>query len=285
MGETEPRCDSGRTNATTARTTEAKDALHRAVAASRRGQDDAARRQFELALSLDPSLEPAWLGLALLCRDSAVARAIYQRVLEFKPDSLGAREGLKRLDDHMTSKPHGKTEETSTSDEPMPRSDVRDTRARERVVGNSVPAGPSLFVPPWEIETPVPIIPESASSDLSALPALPGIRRAQVPERLGAELDRESLQTPPIEGKPDQHSRDVKDKPCSPRSPAEGQVAPAVQSDARRAGAPPIQHSDGEGVSQRDGIEPRGETESPGEQLRGRRMSPRAGRRIDEPLA
>lgn len=96
--------------------------LKQGIAAAQQGRHERARRFLEAALAIDPANEDAWLWLAAMTDNHAVARAMYRRVLEDHPDSVRARGALRWLD-----RPSGSHEASPADQE-----------------------GASAFVPPWD---------------------------------------------------------------------------------------------------------------------------------------
>lgn len=72
--------------------------LESAHRAAQVGDLDAAQLAYEQALSADPDLQEAWLGLAGLTTDLMFAHALYERVLQKWPDCELARMALAHLD-------------------------------------------------------------------------------------------------------------------------------------------------------------------------------------------
>ncbi|MBC7234576.1 MAG: L,D-transpeptidase family protein [Chloroflexi bacterium] len=146
--------------------------LGRGIAAARRGDRIRARRYLEEALARDPTSEEAWLWLAALSEDVDVARAMYERVLALHPASARALEALRQLDERARSQrlpraeatPSPSLEEAEPEGVPL----LPEPGALPEPVAppKDEPEGPALFVPPWEVNTPIPIMPDEARARL-----------------------------------------------------------------------------------------------------------------------
>lgn len=188
--------------------------LDQGQAALRRGQRERARRAFEAVLERDRDNEEAWLGLASLAIERGLARAICERVLQYHPESEGAQRLLHRLDARdateallspqeplSDSAPDGETATEQTHLPPMPSS-------RE-------PSGADLYVPPWEFETPLPVLgagapePEIISPQMrracpetQAVIPLPHAEDSESPpgqeQAMASPLESETEETPSI---------------------------------------------------------------------------------------
>jgi lipoprotein-anchoring transpeptidase ErfK/SrfK len=122
--------------------------LDQGIAAARRGRRERAQRLLESALTIDPTNEDAWLWLAAMTDNHGLARAMYRRVLEDRPESTRARDALRWLDE--TEARHGaraRPEQEPPATGPSP-----DTPAE-----GSGAAGPALFVPPWDRAAGAPV--------------------------------------------------------------------------------------------------------------------------------
>lgn len=147
-------------------------------AALDRGETDRARRFFEGALELDPNNEDAWLWLGAITRDRELARAIYQRVLRGHPDSSRARDALRWLDETAESAsampPLPVPPEPARPAAPAEEVSPPEKKSADATPDDGPPMGPALFVPPWDLATPVPFI-EAADQGVA-----PGATRAVV---------------------------------------------------------------------------------------------------------
>lgn len=139
------------------------------VAAAQRGQVERARRLFEAVLAIDGSHEEAWLWLGAMAQDRQLARAIYQRVLADHPDSARAREALRWLDqaqaDAQPSAPPltegSKYTDNSSVIGDLPASTEDMPVSEQHPEAEDGLQGPDLFVPPWEIGAPIPVLSEA----------------------------------------------------------------------------------------------------------------------------
>jgi len=148
---------------------ELRSLLDRGIAAAQRGQRDRARRYLERALALDGSNEEAWLWLASITEDRGLAAAIYERLLEVYPDSTQARQALIALNEAgaMGEEPEPVELEASEAPlEPGPIEAPQGEMLEEEEVSTSVSGeedGPSLFVPPWEVDATIPVLGKAAT--------------------------------------------------------------------------------------------------------------------------
>ncbi len=144
--------------------------LDRGIKAARQGDRARARRYLEEALARDPKTEEAWLWLAALSQDVELARVMYQRVLAINPGNAQASAALRRLEMAPAADARLAVEEPSVPETGTPQRGVHDgdrvhpgsaasgsTSVSETPVSGELD-GPALFVPPWEVDTPVPIL-------------------------------------------------------------------------------------------------------------------------------
>ncbi|MBN1400064.1 MAG: L,D-transpeptidase family protein [Anaerolineae bacterium] len=145
--------------------------LERGLAASHAGAREVARRYFELVLEQDPDNEQAWLGLARLSESREIEQTIYERVLASDPSNDAARRGLEQLDARrewtVQSEPQGGLD-TPMQAQVEPDAEPAQAQApRPEGAGDEDP-GPWLFVPPWEADTPIPIMPELVAAGVAS---------------------------------------------------------------------------------------------------------------------
>ncbi len=148
------------------RATQLRALLDDGIAAAQRGQVERARRLFEGALAIDGSNEDAWLWLGAMAQDRELARAIYQRVLVAHPESARAREALRWLDQvqadsQAPSAPPAEEGEETLDD--LTAAEIAEpaahlTAGQVAVGAEQALEGPALFVPPWEIGAPIPVL-------------------------------------------------------------------------------------------------------------------------------
>jgi lipoprotein-anchoring transpeptidase ErfK/SrfK/tetratricopeptide (TPR) repeat protein len=158
--------------------------LDRGITAARQGDRSRARRYLEEALARDPKSEDAWLWLAALSQNTELARVMYERVLAINPSSARAREALRQLERtssvaDATLSPEEPVFPASSSPESESSQDADGEPGADPSTPGSVIAsdrsanaeleGPDLFVPPWEIDTPVPILRGESIDDADAL--------------------------------------------------------------------------------------------------------------------
>ncbi len=142
--------------------------LDAGYAARENGQHERARTFFERALELDPVSVEAHLGLASIIKDESLQRAIYERILEIDPDNADAQARLADLskpspEPAQSEIPEGVPEQASTEDIDT------DAEAQPAELPQIEPSGAELYVPPWQIDIPVPVLADSSkpsSSDI-----------------------------------------------------------------------------------------------------------------------
>ena len=131
--------------------------------------------------------EDAWLGLVRLTENPELARALCERLIELRPDSLEAQRVLAQLKATGTGRPND-----SAPLAPRCPSRRRAARAGGHARGVRPLDGPRLFVPPWEVDRPVPIMPYEEDA---YPPAPPSLRKAVIlpeapaPEPVAEEPD------------------------------------------------------------------------------------------------